>query len=384
MNLTLLKNWSGVASFGLLLLFVGPLHANPPGITWKTDYNSVRREAAEKGCPIIIDFGTENCFWCRKLDQTTFRDPVIINLLEKNFVALRIDAEREPALTQALRVQTYPTLVLAGPDGKILGTIEGYMEAARLSEHLQRAVSAVATPDWMARDFQEASRAIAKSDPARAVTLLKAIVQDGKDRPVQVKARTLLRDLEQQAADRLAHVQQMEDRGQFLEALNTLSELLKTYAGTKAAADGSAMLQRLAARQEIRERQKADRARELLALARQEFKANHILACLDYCDTLAQTYGDTAEAKEALKLTTEIRSNAELLSRAAEGLTERLATVYLDLAEAYTQQGKYDQAQTCLERVMRTCPGSASATAASERLDQLRNRPTRQTQFNNE
>jgi outer membrane protein assembly factor BamD (BamD/ComL family) len=377
-------HWSATASLGLLLLLVGPLRANPPGITWKTDYNSVRREAAERGCPIIIDFGTENCFWCKKLDQTTFRDPAIIQLLEQNFVALRVDADREPALTQALRVHTYPTLVLAGPDGKILGTIEGYMEAARLSEHLQRVVAAVATPDWMARDFQEATRSIANSDPARAVTLLKAIVQDGKDRPVQVKARTLLRDLEQQAADRLARVQQMEDRGQTLEALNSLSDLLKTYAGTKAAADGSAMLQRLAARQEVRERQRADRARDLLALARQEFKANHILACLDYCQTLTQTYGDTAEAKEALKLANEIRGNTELLTQAAESLTERLGTVYLDLADAYSKQGKFDQAQTCLEQVMRTCPGSAMATAASERLDQLRNLPTRQTQFNRE
>ena len=141
-------------------------------VQWRKDYNAARKEAAEQGKPIFIDFGTEECFHCRRLDGTTFRNAEIVQILNDRFIPLKVDANREPALTQALRIQAYPTMIVASSDGKILGTIEGFMEAGRLNEHMQRAL-AVVTPDWMARDFNEASKAISANDYAKAITLLK-------------------------------------------------------------------------------------------------------------------------------------------------------------------------------------------------------------------
>src|SRR5437764_7007061 len=85
-------------------------------VQWRSDYNAARKEATEKGRPILLDFGTENCMWCKKLDHTTFREPSVVALINESFIALKVDAEREPILTQALRIQTYPTLVVAGPE----------------------------------------------------------------------------------------------------------------------------------------------------------------------------------------------------------------------------------------------------------------------------
>src|SRR5437773_2256835 len=82
-------------------------------VEWRRDYNQARGEATASGKPILIDFGTENCYWCKQLDATTFRDPKITGLLRERFVALKIDAHRDAPLAEALRVQAYPTLVLA-------------------------------------------------------------------------------------------------------------------------------------------------------------------------------------------------------------------------------------------------------------------------------
>ena len=76
--------------------------------------------------------------------------------------------------------------------------------------YLRRAL-AVQTPDWMARDFQEASKSIAAGDYAAAVSLLKKVLEDGKDRPVQTKAKAVLDEVEQQAAGRLVRVKQLQD-----------------------------------------------------------------------------------------------------------------------------------------------------------------------------
>src|SRR6266851_3556927 len=234
-------------------------------VEWRTDYNKARQEATEKGKPLLLDFGTENCFYCKKLDATTFRDTTVAGILNKSFIPLKIDANRNGALADALHVDRYPTLVLAAPDGKILATQEGYVETVRCQELLQRALASVSNPDWMARDYQDAVKAIAASDFARAIALLRSVLDDKGERPVQVKARQLLDDMEQQAAGQLARAKQQIDKGQSDEALARISELVRAYAGTQAATEGGHMLGTLAVRPEIKNQK---RARDLLAQAR--------------------------------------------------------------------------------------------------------------------
>ncbi len=101
----------------------------PPAFTWRTDYNAARKEATERGLPLLIVVGSDNCFYCRKLEGSTLLDRRVTALLGGHFVPVKINATRQPALASALKVQGYPTTVLAAPDGKILGFLEGYEEA---------------------------------------------------------------------------------------------------------------------------------------------------------------------------------------------------------------------------------------------------------------
>jgi thioredoxin-like negative regulator of GroEL len=340
-------------------------------VQWRNDYNAARKEATEKGRPILIDFGTENCFWCKKLDLTTLRDPSVVALLNEQFVSLKVDAEREATLTQTLRIQQYPTLVLAGPDGKIIGVLEGYQEPPRLAEQLQKVASGYASPEWMLRDYQEAAKAILASDYSRAIALLKSIVQDGRDRSVQVKARQVLQDLEQQAAGRLARAKSLQDRGQSADAAEALTDLLRSFAGTQAAADGGALLSTLATRPEMQEQQRIRRARELLALARDDYRTQQYLGCLERCELLTMRYADLPEGAEAQQLANEIKDNPELLARACDSLNLRMGTMYLTLAESWLKKGQPQQAQVCLEKVLQSAPGSRQAEQAQVRLAQL-------------
>src|SRR5205807_7996428 len=120
-------------------------------------------------------------------------------------------------------------------------------------ENLDRVLDLVANPEWMKRDYDAAARAIGMSDNARALALLKNVVQDGKDRPVQVKAKQLLQDLEQQAAGRLARARQLADKGETTEAIDTVTELVRVFAGTQAATDGGQMLTALAKKPEVKD-----------------------------------------------------------------------------------------------------------------------------------
>jgi thioredoxin-like negative regulator of GroEL len=110
-------------------------------VPWRFDYAAARQEAREKNLPVLLDFGTANCLWCKKLDATTWRDPAVVRLVREYFIPLRIDGEKQAKLAQMLAIRSYPTLVFAAPDGKILGVQEGYVRAPDLAAKLNQALT---------------------------------------------------------------------------------------------------------------------------------------------------------------------------------------------------------------------------------------------------
>ena len=164
---------------------------------------------------------------------------------------------------------------------------------------MKRAISTSTTPDWIARDFDQATKALAASEYPRAVSLLKGIIREAGEKPVGGKAKQVLAEVEQLAAGRLAKAKELEQAGLTQESLDTLAEAVKTYAGTQAAADAATLMTGLAANPETREKLRGRAARDLLASARQEFRTSKFYDCLQKCEQLEAAYADLPESKEA-------------------------------------------------------------------------------------
>lgn len=358
------------ATLLLVVAMSGTAPAADP-IQWRTDYNTARKEAQDKGLPMIVSISTEECLYCRKMDATTFADANVAALLNGRFIPLKVDGNKEANLVQALRVQMYPTTVIAGADGKIHAFLSGYVTVDQLKDNANRAVLAVTTPDWVARDLQEANKAIAASDNTRAVSLLKGIVTEAKDSPARVKASQVLAEVEQSAADRLARAKTLEDRGETSAAMDTLAGILKGYAGTNAANDAAGRLAGLASKSEHRDRFRTDRARDLLAQAREEFKTGRFADCLEHCDHLAAFYPDLSEGKDSVSLGMQIKTDPERMAAACDQLNDRTASMYLALADTWTRKGQSKEAASCLEKVVKLCPNTRHAEVAQANLTKL-------------
>ena len=357
--------------------------ARAEDVDWRSDYSAARKEAADKGRPILVDFGFEGCAFCRKLDATTFHDADVVKRLNEHFIAIRIDIEKDPrSFTEQLGLQKYPTVIFATPDGHLLGTVEGYQEPGPFQANLDRVIDLLANPDWMRRDYEAAGKAIGASDYARAIVLLKNVVQDGKDRPVQVKAKQLLQDLEQQSAGRLTRAKQLAEKGETAEAIDTISDLMRAFAGTQAATDAGPLLTSLVKKPNVKDNQRIRRARELLAEAREEFRTQQYLLCLNRCDMLSRTFSDLPEGADAAELAGQIKNHPERLRQAADLASEQLGSIYLALAETCLRQGQPQQAVLWLERVTQALPNTRQADVAQMRLTQIQGQPaTRPVEF---
>lgn len=346
--------------------------ASAQEVEWRTDYMKACQEAAAKKRPIVIDVGTENCYYCKQLDLRTFKDPTLVALLNQRCVPLKIDAEQHPKLTEMLRVTNYPTLVFASADRRILGYQEGFIEAAPLHERLKKLLFSASAPEsGTNRELQEAVQAVATADYARAIALLKPVAENGKDATIQNKAKQMLQDLEKQAAGRCTEARQLVENGKVPQAVETVTELVRVYPGTKAAREGSQLLVTLASRVTPHGNARERGAQELLEQAREDYRRRQYLACLNRCETLSANYSDLAEGTEASKLAAEIKSNPEWTKQACDQMGERLSGLYLTLAETWLKKGQPQQAVFYLERVVQTFPNTRNANIAQVRLAQI-------------
>ncbi len=350
-------------------------------IQWRYDYAKARAEARKKGLPLILDFGHPTCIWCIRLEKLTFSDPNVSKTMNTQFIPLKINVHQDPTLGQKLQVTTYPTLVFADSDGRILGTMEGFKEATAFKEVLRRTLARVENPAWMQRDYRLASNSFNTRDYGKAIPLLRQIIDDGKERPIQRKAKALLATIENQAAGILTRSKKSIDLGNSEDATKKLTGLINSYPGTMAARQAARLITTVARPNQKFIRQ--NRAQELLQLAKQDYGRGNVLAALERCDLLKEEYGDLKEAKEAGTLATTIRANPAKMKLACEKLNTRLRRMYCELAESYMEKNDRQRAVAYYEKVRQNFPGTREAEIASLRIGQLTNQPTRVVDFNN-
>jgi thiol-disulfide isomerase/thioredoxin len=101
--------------------------------------------ARASGKPLLYDFGAAWCGPCKLLDRE-WSDPGVAARVNDKFVAARVvDRQREdgrnpPAVEELQRryeISAFPALIIAAPDGRLLGKLEGYAGRARLERFLE-------------------------------------------------------------------------------------------------------------------------------------------------------------------------------------------------------------------------------------------------------
>ena len=100
-------------------------------IGWK-DYTPGMAMAAQGDKPIFLYFHAPWCTYCTKLKKTTFKDKKVLAYLEKNFVSIQVDTDKNQVLSNEWKVKGLPTLWFLEPDGTKINSIPGYMDAAQL------------------------------------------------------------------------------------------------------------------------------------------------------------------------------------------------------------------------------------------------------------
>lgn len=98
-------------------------------VTWVDGLPAALEQAAQADRPVMIDFYTDWCGWCKKLDAEVYTDEQVEKLLTEAFVCVKIDGDTEEQLVEKYEVQGYPTIIILDADGTRLKTIGGFEPA---------------------------------------------------------------------------------------------------------------------------------------------------------------------------------------------------------------------------------------------------------------
>jgi len=100
-------------------------HANNP-VHWKAWNANSLAEAKEKNSLIIISIGYSACHWCHVMEHESFEDQEVADVMNKNFVNIKVDREERPDVDavymKAVQLMTrrggWPLNVVTLPDGR--------------------------------------------------------------------------------------------------------------------------------------------------------------------------------------------------------------------------------------------------------------------------
>ena len=104
-------------------------------IQWHSFNAGMARGKFEKK-KVFIHFFADWCAACKVMENSTFKDPVVIASLNENFIPIKVDAEREVQTASLFRVKGLPDNWFIGEDGEIIGHRPGYIPPDQLKNIL--------------------------------------------------------------------------------------------------------------------------------------------------------------------------------------------------------------------------------------------------------
>lgn len=109
-------------------------------ISWENDWQAAFARARVENKVVMVDFTGEQCGWCKKLDEITFRDPTVV-LLSSETVNVKVDDKRDRELHFRHRVRGIPDVRFYSPDEELLDKAGGFKLPQPFAQVQRRALS---------------------------------------------------------------------------------------------------------------------------------------------------------------------------------------------------------------------------------------------------
>jgi uncharacterized protein len=117
-------------------IFAASASAGP--ISWRATWNdAVFAQAAQEHRYVLLDLHAVWCHWCHVMDDTTYTDTRVSELVGAHFIGVSVDADSDPDLTSRYGNWGWPATIVLAADGTEIVKRRGYMPPAQMAALLQ-------------------------------------------------------------------------------------------------------------------------------------------------------------------------------------------------------------------------------------------------------
>jgi uncharacterized protein YyaL (SSP411 family) len=101
-------------------------------VSWQPYSTAVFARAKAEHKLVILDLEAVWCHWCHVMENTTYADPQVRDLLAKGYIAVRVDQDARPDLANRYEDYGWPATVIYDADGQELVKFSGYIPPLRM------------------------------------------------------------------------------------------------------------------------------------------------------------------------------------------------------------------------------------------------------------
>jgi uncharacterized protein len=109
-------------------------------IDWQPWSDSVFAQAQKEGRFVLLNLGAVWCHWCHVMDEVTYQDPRVIELIRSHYVAVWVDEDSRPDLSNRYEDYGWPATIVFGADRGEIVKRRGYIPPRPMASMLQAIV----------------------------------------------------------------------------------------------------------------------------------------------------------------------------------------------------------------------------------------------------
>lgn len=113
---------------GLLMLVLSSVAAEGGGPHWQKLTPGLLQQAQQEARLVLVDLSAEWCRFCKKMDRITWRDPQVLNAIDKYYIPARIQDEKDPVLAETPRQYGRPAFFVLNAKGEEIARKRGYLD----------------------------------------------------------------------------------------------------------------------------------------------------------------------------------------------------------------------------------------------------------------
>jgi len=110
-------------------------------IAWVGSFSEGLAEARQTDRPMMIDFYTDWCGWCKKLDAETYVNGQVI-AAAGDFVSVKVNADVDKEIASRYKITGFPTILFTDAAGTEIHRVIGYRPPQNFLGEMNRALEA--------------------------------------------------------------------------------------------------------------------------------------------------------------------------------------------------------------------------------------------------